>query len=126
MTDVLKIRENKEQFWIPNQVYREFSRNAKSKKDEVIDYYKNARINCVEQLQRTKDIVGQTFENFRRKQRTDGEELKSSVLSDFQAVIQKFKNGYEELEKSIHFLSRMRKRKRKRERKKVRAAKLNY
>lgn len=97
---VEKIRENKEQFWIPNQVYREFSRNAKSKKDEVIDYYKNARINCVEQLQRAKDIVGQTFENFRRKQRTDGEELKSSVLSDFQAVIQKFKNGYEELEKS--------------------------
>lgn len=32
---VEKIRENKEQFWIPHQVYREFSRNAKSKKDEV-------------------------------------------------------------------------------------------
>lgn len=97
---VEKIRENKEQFWIPHQVYREFSKNAKSKKDEVIEYYKNARVNCIKELERTKDIVGQTFENFRRKQRTDGEELKSSVLSDFQAVIQKFKNGYEELEKS--------------------------
>ncbi len=97
---VEKIRENKEQFWIPHQVYREFSQNAKSKKDEVIEYYKNARVNCIKELERTKDIVGQTFENFRRKQRTDGEELKSSVLSDFQAVIQKFKNGYEELEKS--------------------------
>ncbi len=95
-----KIRENKEQFWIPNQVYREFSRNSKSKKNEVIEYYKNARVNCIKELERTKDIVGQTFENFRRKQRTDGEELKGAVLNDFQAIIQKFKSGYEELEKS--------------------------
>lgn len=95
-----KIRENKKQFWIPNQVYREFSRNAKSKKNEVIEYYKNTRIMCVKELERTKDIVGQTFENFRRKQRNDGEKLKDEVLSDFQAIIQKLKKGYERLEKA--------------------------
>ena len=97
---VEKISENKDKFWISNQVHREFYRNSKNKKDEVIEYYKNARLNCIKVLERAKDIVGQTFENFRRKQRTDGEFLKEVVLTDLQAVIQKFKSGYEELEKS--------------------------
>lgn len=101
LTEIVdKIRENKDSFWIPNQVYREFFRHAKGKKNDVIDYYKNSRVNCIKELERTKDIVGQTFENFKRKQRTDGEQLKGEILNDFEAVIRKFKRGYEVLEKT--------------------------
>lgn len=52
-------------------------------------------------MERTKDIVSQEFECFKRRQRTDGENLKNEILNDFTAIIQKLKDGFEEL-KSVY------------------------
>lgn len=68
-----------EKIWIPNQVYREYSRNAKMKKQETERIFSKAKSESLEALSKFKDIALQKVVTLRNNCNLTDDTLKDSL-----------------------------------------------
>lgn len=95
---VLGINEHIERFWIPNQVYAEYKRNQKAKKDAVVGLFKNARSYSLEELNTSKDRVLQKIKTLILQNHIWKNDLYYDVTEKYKELIDLLKDGYQDLE----------------------------
>lgn len=94
------IEKNKEVFWIPHQILREYERHAKKKKEERENLYVHARAKSLQKINESKDVVLQTLINLRNQCQVLDDSLKIMVEEKYKDLIQTVKVGYGTLEDS--------------------------
>lgn len=88
------IREHRDIFWIPNQVYREYCRNEKMKKEQIEKLFVNARSNSLSALSMFKDKTLQQLTTLRKKNQLTDDVFKSQIQEKIKDLEKFIKNGY--------------------------------
>lgn len=92
------INEHLEKFWIPNQVFNEYKRNQKIKKDAVVGLFKNAQSDSLKEINISKDRVLQKIETFKKQNHIWDNDLKDNIVGKYNELINLLKEGYQDLE----------------------------
>ena len=92
------INKYMEKFWIPNQVYNEYKRNQKIKKDAVVELFKNARLYSLEEINTSKDRVLQKIKTLKLQNYIYENDLYEDITEKFKELIDLLKDGYRDLE----------------------------
>lgn len=92
------INKYMEKFWIPNQVYNEYKRNQKIKKDAVVGLLKNARSYSLEEINTSKDRVLQKIKTLKLQNHIYENDLYEDITEKFKELIDLLKDGYRDLE----------------------------
>lgn len=92
------INKYMDKFWIPNQVYNEYKRNQKIKKDAVVELFKNARSYSLEEINTSKDRVLQKIKTLKLQNHIYENDLYEDITEKFKELIDLLKDGYRDLE----------------------------
>ncbi len=92
------INEHIEKFWIPNQVYAEYKRNQKGKKDAVVELFKNAQSYSLAEINTSKDRVLQKIKTLKLQNHIWEDDLQDNITKKYKELIDLLKAGYQDLE----------------------------
>lgn len=92
------INKYMDKFWIPNQVYNEYKRNQKLKKDAVVELFKNARSYSLKEINTSKDRVLQKIKTLKLQNHIYENDLYEDITEKFKELIDLLKDGYRDLQ----------------------------
>lgn len=92
------INQHLEKFWIPNQVFIEYKRNQRTKKDAVVGLFRNAQSDSYREINISKDRVLQKIDTLKKQNHIWENDLKDDIIEKYDELINLVKEGYQDLE----------------------------